>query len=401
MIANPLKLLLLENQTTMRFLKLFTVNLFVFFLLLAVFEWVLEKINPEERHHSVLSRYISLREIALPSSHFTERPHHSFLRYTENLEVKNYAVDVDENGFIRSETHLPQAKTNLVFIGGSTTECRYVDDSLRFPSLVGKKFQQNGYSVNTFNAGVAGNHSLHSLNTLTNKILHHDFQVAVLMHGINDLVHLSYNGSFINDEKTPTRRNIETVAKPAFDDIDFYFFRNKRALKRLEKSFQVLFPRLHYELLSVKVKVSSQQQPLEFGWEKLQPIGEAQFGEYRNNIRSFIALCRANQITPVLMTQFNRVLERDFLENPIFQPYSEKLRASGTSIAAFCASYQRMNSIVREVATEEGVLLIDLELAVPKSKEWLYDMVHLHGAGSAGVAAIIFEKMKTEVFQAK
>ncbi len=386
---------------TASFLKLLAVNLVVLLVLLAAFEWVLEKINPEERHHSVLSRYISLREIALPNSHFTERPHHSFLRYTENLELKNYAVDVDENGFIRSETHLPQAKTNIVFIGGSTTECRYVDDSLRFPSLVGKKFQQSGYSVNTFNAGVAGNHSLHSLNTLTNKILHHDFQVAVLMHGINDLVHLSYNGSFTNDEKTPTRRTIETVAKPAFDDIDFYFFSNKGVLKRLEKSFQVLFPRLHYELLSVKVKASSQQQPLEFGWEKLQPVGEAHFGEYRDNIRSFVALCRANQITPVLMTQFNRVLEKEFLENPAFQPYTVKLEASGTSVTAFCASYQRLNRIVREVAAEEGVLLIDLEAAVPKSKEWLYDMVHLHGEGSKRVAEIIFRKMETEVFPAK
>jgi lysophospholipase L1-like esterase len=382
----------------MRFLKLLAVNFLVLFFLLAAFEWVLEKVNPDERHHSVLSRYISLREIALPNSHFTEMPHHSFQRYTENLEIKNYTVDVDENGFIRSETILPEAKANILFIGGSTTECRYVDDSLRFPSLIGKKLQQAGYSVNTFNSGVAGNHSLHSLNILTNKILHHDFQVAILMHGINDLVHLSYNGSFTSDEKTPTRRNIETVAKPDFDDIDFYFFRKKGVFKRLEKSFQVLFPRLHYELLSVKVKVSSQQQPLEFGWEKLQPIHEKQFEEYKNNLRSFVALCRADNITPVLMTQFNRVLEKEFSENPIYQPYTEKLRASGTSVPAFCDSYQKMNDIVREVAQEENVLLIDLDAEIPKSKDYLYDMVHLHGAGSVKVAEVVFRELEKAVF---
>lgn len=382
----------------MRFIKLIAVNLFILFLLLAAFEWVLDKVNPDERHHSVLSRYVDLREIALPNTHFTERPHPIFQSYTENLELKDYEVDVDENGFIRSESVLPKADTNIVFLGGSTTECRYVDDHLRFPSLVGEKLQQVGHSVNTFNAGVAGSHSLHSLNILTNKILHHDVQMVVLMHGINDLVHLSYNGSFLNDEKTPTRRNITTVAKPSFDDVDFYFFRKKGTGKRLEKSFQVLFPRLHYELLSVKMKIHSPQQPLEFGWEKLQPIGVPQLEEFQNNLRSFVALCRANDITPILMTQFNRISKKEFFENPVFQPYTNKLDASATTVESFYESYKKMNDLVREVANEENVILIDMDAVVPKSKDYLYDMVHLHGAGSERVADIIFEKMVSVFF---
>ncbi len=378
----------------MRFLKLLAVNLIVLFILLLAFEWILEIINPNERHHSVLGRYVPLRETALPNTSFTETPHPIFEKYTENLELKKYQVDVDENGFIRSNTHLINAETNIVFIGGSTTECRYVDDSLRFPSLVGEKLQEAGFSVNTYNAGVERSHSLNSLNTLTNKVLHHDFQIAVLMHGINDLVHLSYNGSFASDEKTPTRQNLVTAAKPNFDDIDFYFFMKKGIGKRLEKSFQVLFPRLHYELMGSKVKVISQQQPLEFGWEKMQPVGEAQFDEYRSNLRSFVTLCQANSIQPVLMTQFNRVLENEFLENPVFQPYTEKVQASHTSIPAFCANYKKMNDIVRKVAEEKGILLIDLDSLVPKSKDYLYDMVHLHGEGSALVAEAIFSELE-------
>ena len=58
-----------------------------------------------------------------------------------------------------------------------------------------------------------------------------------------------------------------------------------------------------------------------------------------------------------------------------------------------------MNNIVREVAEKENVLLIDLDASVPKSKDWLYDMVHLHGAGSEGVAEIIFQKLVSEVFK--
>ena len=382
----------------MRLIKILATNLLLLFLLLASLEWLLEKVNPDERHHSVLARYIRLREVALPNTDFNETPHPVFRQYTENLELKSYRIEMDSLGFVRSETILPQAKTNIVFLGGSTTECRYVDDSLRFPGLVGKKFQQAGYSVNTFNAGVAGNHSLHSLNVLTNKILHRNFQVAVLMHGINDLVHLSYNGSYLRDGKTPTRRNLVTIARPDFDEPDLYFFRKYGIAKRMEKSFQSLFPRLHYDLLSSFVKVASPQQPLEFGWEKLQPVGKRAFDEYRSNLRSFVALCRADGIRPVLMTQFNRVLEREFLENPIFRPYEEKLGLSATSVAAFCDSYKKMNAVVREVAAEEGVLLIDLDVAVPKSPEWLYDMVHLHGAGSRLVGEKVFRDLEKGLF---
>ena len=79
---------------------------------------------------------------------------------------------------------------------------------------------------------------------------------------------------FLKDEKTPTRQNIVTLAKPNFDEIDFYSFRKHGLSLRIEKSMQVLFPRLHYELLSCKTKVTSIQQPLEFGWENLSPMTE-------------------------------------------------------------------------------------------------------------------------------
>ena len=379
----------------MRFLKLLAVNLFILFLLLLLLELALEIINPYKRHHSILSRYIHLRETALPNSRFTEMPHSVFKQYTENLEIKNFEVKMDSNGFIHSNSFLKNAEKNIVFLGGSTTECRYVDDSLRFPSLVGKKLQQAGHSVNTFNAGVAYGHSLHSLNILTNKILHREFDMAVLMHGINDLVHLSYNGSFANDENKPSRRNIVTLANPNFDNMDFYFFRKKGMGMRMEKSFQIIFPRLHYELLSTKVKITSQQQPLEFGWEKLQSIGAAQFEEYRKNLKSFIAICKANNIQPILMTQFNRALEKEFLENPTFQPYTDKINSSKISVKAFCESYKKTNDIVREVAKEEEVLLIDLDSMIPKSKAYLYDMVHLHGEGSKLVADIITNHLRS------
>jgi lysophospholipase L1-like esterase len=305
--------------------------------------------------------------------------------------MKNYRVEMDSFGFLRSVSNITNAEMNIVFLGGSTTECRYVDDSLRFPSLVGEKMRARGCSVNTFNAGVERSHSGHSLNVLMHKIVHRDFDVAVLMHGINDLVHLSYNGSYFSDEKTPNRPGLVTLARPDFDEPDLYFFRKHGVGMRAEKAFQVLFPRLQYDLLAAKVKTVTDQSPLEFGWEKMRPVGEPQFAAFRKNLRSFVALCRAHGIQPVLMTQFNRMTEDEFDTNPIYLPYKKRLEESLTSVGAFCESYRKMNEIVREVAKEAGVVLIDLDEEIPKSADLMYDMVHLRAAGSRRVAEVVSE----------
>ena len=377
----------------MRLLKLIAVNLILLFFLLALFEWVLEIVNPYERHHSVLSRHIQLRETGLPNISFYETPHPIFEKYTERLELKNYSVELDSMGFISSKNNSASAKKNIIFIGGSTTECRYVEDSLRFPSLVGENLRARNISINTFNGGVERSHSGHSLNVFMQKIMHHNFDVAIWMHNINDLVHLSYNGSYTIEKNTESRRTLATLARPDFDNPDLYFFRKHGIGMRLEKSFQVLFPRLHYDLSSAKAKMESGQNPLEFGWEKMEPMGEKQYDEFRKNIRSFIALCRANDIQPILMTQFNRINEKEFSENPIYSAYKKRLEDSAISVFQFCGNYNYMNEIIRKEAERENVSLIDLDKSIPKNIDYMYDMVHLHGEGSKYVSEIISDSL--------
>ena len=44
----------------------------------------------------------------------------------------------------------------LAFLGGSTTECIYVDENNRFPYLAGRLIEeQTGLKVNSYNAGRA------------------------------------------------------------------------------------------------------------------------------------------------------------------------------------------------------------------------------------------------------
>ena len=55
----------------------------------------------------------------------------------------------------------------FIFFGGSTTECIFVEESKRFPYLLTRILQRSdGTLINSLNAGVSGNHSMHSLLSL-------------------------------------------------------------------------------------------------------------------------------------------------------------------------------------------------------------------------------------------
>jgi lysophospholipase L1-like esterase len=57
--------------------------------------------------------------------------------------------------------------------------------------------------------------------------------------------------------------------------------------------------------------------------------------------------------------------------------------------------YEKANEIVRAVAKQEKVFLIDLEAEIPSTNEYIYDEVHLNTNGSKLVAEKITAALKT------
>jgi lysophospholipase L1-like esterase len=110
-------------------------------------------------------------------------------------------------------------------------------------------------------------------------------------------------------------------------------------------------------------------------------VAEAQF---RAALESFIAVAQVWDIEVVLMTQFNRIRSDD---DAIRQNY---LRLGRTrSYDEYVPIYARFNEIVRELATQYKLVLIDLDRLVPPDEHYVYDPVHLNNAGSVLVADII------------
>ncbi len=274
-----------------------------------------------------VGRFIKLREHA-PNTVRMERPSRNYISHIapNSVERKYYRVATDQHGFIGpSEIHA-QPDIKIVFLGGSTTECLYMEEEQRFPYLVGRQLETALHQkVNTYNGGVSANESLHSLNILLNKVLPMKPQMVVFMHNINDLVVLRSQGT--------------------------YWY--PHSLKSHVQNAKTLLTRY------------------EFPENAHQATEQALIAEFSKNLRTFISICRIRDIQPVLMTQANRV-ENDAL-------------------------YHRFNEVIREVAKQEEVLMIDLAQAIPKDSAYLYDSYHYTAKGAALAASTISQQLQSSL----
>jgi hypothetical protein len=332
-------------------------------------------------------RYINLREI-LPGVDTVDVPPDRAVRESDGLVQKPYRVRTDSRGFMLPYNRYEKPDLSLVFLGGSTVACIYVDEESRFPYLVGNLLAQTtGKKITSINSGVGGNNSLHSLDILLNKIIPLRPDVVVMMHNINDLVALIYDRTYWS--KNPTRAAI----------VNFPFYKNLTGLKALTTLARDLYiPNLHAatRILSHKIfgkKVKEQDD--EFAYirgKKLTVDAAAILDEFKMNLNTFINLCRARRITPVLMTQFNR-----YRPNPdpkVLKAMQGFQADSGIPVSEFIELYARFNQAIREVGQANGVLVIDLAALIPQDQHYMYDVVHLNTRGSRLAARLISERLQ-------
>ena len=282
----------------------------------------------------------------------------------------------DGNGFILPYNQYAKPDLTLVFLGASTTACIYVDEeNQRSPSWWATSWSNRpAKRVTSYNSGVGGNNSLHSLDILLNKIIPLKPDVVVMMHNINDLVALIYDKTYWS--KNPTRQPI----------IDYKLYKDLTGMKAISTlARDTYIPNLHVAFRSLSKKIfgkKARDPEDEFAHVRGKKIvfDPAQIlDEFKMNLQTFINICTARKITPVLMTQFNRYKAdpmprsgrpcRGSSPNPRSPP---KLRRSTTSLTRPSV----------EVGRNNGVLVIDLAHLVPQESEYMYDVVHLNTAGS-------------------
>jgi lysophospholipase L1-like esterase len=314
-----------------------------------------------------LERSIILREIN-PKYEAILSPSREYLQNTDSLEQKGYLIRGDEKGFIENGNHYKFSSKNLktvIFFGGSTTEQLFVPEKFRWQSILERNLNRtdNTHSYRILNGGVSGNHSVHSILNFITKGLPLSPDYVVLMHNVNDLGLLRLTGSYWD---APSDRSlIQNMPKRPF----IIFIREIKDL---------IVPNT-YELLKIlKLKIFNDDF-VNYRSKKTIDI-EVIESQFRSSLNTFIDISKQWGIEPILMTQFNRINNKDELL---------KKSMHRDDIDGYIWSYKRLNDVIREVSIIREVDLIDLARLIPSSNDYLYDIVHLNKKGSKLASEIL------------
>jgi hypothetical protein len=309
------------------------------------------------------------------------------MKRTDSLTRRPYLLRVDSEGFIRPSARHSQPDLSILFLGGSTTECRFVDEEDRFPYLSAVHLEERTAShINSYNGGVSGSHTMHLIEALLVKGLPMRPQVAVLSENSNDLATQLHLGGYWTRQ---TGRALLFDARPQGEAervtgrVLLRTFRDAVALHTYARVRSLLAP------------------PADLGLDEFAEVrGRAQpfnrddaVRSYSASLRTFVAICRAWRIQPVLMTQANRFTDHP---DPVVRMPAMDL---GLDYPAFKGHYDAFNDEIRHVSTEQRVLLIDLAREIPPEATYLYDAVHYNGAGSRLAAAAVARALQPIVLE--
>jgi lysophospholipase L1-like esterase len=360
-----------------------TLVIFTLFFMLAI-TYAAEKYLEFRNHREgivvsqeVERRYVKLREYR-PGSRLLMAFPRDYLPYTDNIFTKKYRLDIDKNGFIMPSKIYDHPDKVIVFLGGSTTECMFVDPDHRFPYLVGRILEkETGEKINSYNGGMSGNNSLHAIDLLINKVIPLHPQVVVFMEDINDLSTLLYERTYWN--KHTVRSPLETIKK-------------KQMLGKFLK--ELLIPDLNEAYRNLRAMLASKPQD-EFAaarGKKLKFDKGQLVHKFAMNLQALVSICKAYGIIPVLMTQENRVTE---YPDPVVAAYLNRYgNETGISYAQVRELYDAFNETIREVGRKNHILVIDLAKEIPANKKYIYDIVHLNDTGSQLAARIIAARLE-------
>ena len=294
---------------------------------------------------------------------------------------------------IRGPEFADSDRARILCVGGSSTECLYLDDSKTWPNLLGETLNRRAGGVWVGNVGRSGRTALDH-GTLLGNLPEADRVDYWIVHcGINDLGQ-RLRGTY-DENARHTWHKTFAYRRPGLSGgpLRRPYHRNLYLFRFLERFRKRLKMRLKYgqgaevyqdvratwigERLQHR-RSSRQDQPL--------PDLRAFLDNYEGSLMWIVALARRRGKTLIFATQpvmwsENMTPRQRELCLGTQAPNGDYYRFDGLALAM-----ERFNRRMRDVARRERVVCVDLAAVVPPSTEAMYDDCHFNENGARLVA---------------
>lgn len=267
---------------------------------------------------------------------------------------------------------------SLITVGGSTTECYYLSDSLTWPYLLGKLLSQHINEVWVNNAGLDGHSTFGHQILLEDYLLKIRPKFVLFLIGGNDVERQDLNNwdkRFISKGWKGLIEKSEVVVL-SLNLLRVIRAKNYKIANNYQSLRTIMFDTITYSEEYCKSKIQTQKPYLNGFHDRLVKI---------------VKTCLANQITPIMVTQPS--LFGQGVDDVTGCDLEKKNINDGTNGKLYWKRLEQYNEITRKVSKENNLIMVDLAHKLPKSYLYLYDALHFTLKGSQKVADIIYHEL--------
>ncbi len=268
--------------------------------------------------------------------------------------------------------------TKIICMGGSTTECFYLNDGKDWPNLLGGKLKKNDSSIWLNNAGMDGQSTFGNLQMLKQYILDLKPNYIILMCGLNDMgldapaKFDEYNGKWYQKvynflELPATIVNLIRAGKAKDAGLNHQFIYDLTKAPTLKMSDTAVRKRLEAE--------------------------QAYIGPYKQRLREFAQLCKEHNIKLILVAQSILFSDEKDLMTNVDLGSLKTGEINGKTRSYILKMYNKSSF---DVAEEMGIPFINLAARLPKDSRLFYDGYHFTNDGSDLAAEMIYNDIITE-----
>lgn len=315
---------------------------------------------------------------------------------------------------IRGRQFTAESRYRILTIGGSTTECLYLDQLESWPSLLEQALNTK-IGVNAIwvgNVGKSGTNTNHHIVQI-DKILENypKVDMIILLIGINDFLRrlgLDEEYFLIDRQSEDYQEKLMNKAfsvRPGWDD-EFPLYKRTEIWRLLRD--------LKYRLFSPKIDPEVQDDAGLFYVEKRERRGRAvnireqlpelasALQDYAKNIREIVQLAKEKNVAVVFLTQPS--IWRADLSNELINllwlgrvgQNQENIGDDYYSIGALSDGMELYNDRLLKLCGELDLNCLDLARHVPKDTSAFYDDAHFNEQGAERVAELVEEYLIEE-----
>ena len=304
---------------------------------------------------------------------------------------------------IRGDEFSERQHYRILAIGGSTTECVYLDQGKAWPHLIQKRLSEfTGLNIWVGNVGVSGHNTRDHIVYM--KYLPQQYprvDAVMILVGVNDLSISISHPDYRPDLLQSPGGEGEVVRKAFYmrpSRFEKWWYR-RLALWNLWGTVQRAYfsgPRQDRRGNIQKTRRDHRKDAM-----IVDQLPDLQPGlaEFRRNLNTLVDLAAANSVRLIFLTQPSiwreglPAWEAGFLiMGKVAHPQTPG-KTEYYSVKVLADAMARYNQVTLEVCRIRGVECIDLAAMLPKDLTVFYDDVHFNDRGSRMVAEIVSDRL--------